>query len=105
MGEWSGHMWGSGMRFASLMMIGFCTICFGLVTFIRRIVKLVLPPQIPITKSVLGILNEYFAKGEIEKEEYEERKKVLLSYVEGFLVLNFKNCTNILTQKRLDYYE
>ena len=23
MGEWSGHMWGSGMRFASLMMIGF----------------------------------------------------------------------------------
>jgi hypothetical protein len=54
---------------------------------------------------VLGILNEYFAKGEIEKEEYEERKKVLLPYVEGFLVINFKHCTNILTQKRLDYYE
>ena len=26
MGEWSGHMWGSGMKFASLMMIG----CFAL---------------------------------------------------------------------------
>ena len=28
--------------------------------------------------SALSILNERFAKGEINKEEYEERKKVLL---------------------------
>ncbi len=29
--------------------------------------------------SALSILNERFAKGEISKEEYEERRKVLLS--------------------------
>jgi len=29
--------------------------------------------------SALSILNERFAKGEISKEEYEERKKTLLS--------------------------
>ena len=28
-------------------------------------------------KSAMGILRERFAKGEISKEEYEERKKVL----------------------------
>jgi len=30
--------------------------------------------------SALGILNERFAKGEISKEEYEERKKALMSH-------------------------
>ena len=57
----------------------FGTICFGLVTFIRRIVKLVLPSRIPINNYALGILNECFVKRKIEKEEYEECKKVLLS--------------------------
>jgi len=31
------------------------------------------------TSSALEILNERFAKGEINKEEYEERKRVLLA--------------------------
>jgi putative membrane protein len=80
MGEWNGHMWGSGMIFGPLMMLGFFALfVFGLVMFIRWIVRLVLPSQIPTNTSALEILNERFAKGEIEKEEYEERKNVLLS--------------------------
>ena len=35
------------------------------------------------TSSALEILNERFAKGEIHKEEYEERKRVLLAEPEN----------------------
>ena len=47
--------------------------------FFRWVVRLILPLQVPTNNSALEILNERFAKGKIEKEKYEERKKVLLS--------------------------
>ena len=68
------------MVLGPLMMLGFFALFFfGLVMFFRWVVRLILPLQVPTNNSALEILNERFAKGKIEKEKYEERKKVLLS--------------------------
>ena len=79
-GEWSGHMWGSGMIFGPLMMLGFFAILiFGIVLLVKWVMGSNQPSQNTQSSSALDILNERFAKGEIEKEEYEERKSILLS--------------------------
>lgn len=79
-GGWSGHMSGAGMIFGPLMMLGFIVIIIFLIVLIVRLMGGA--SQVPAghqAQSALEILNERFAKGEIEKEEYEERKRLLSS--------------------------
>jgi putative membrane protein len=78
--DWGGHMWGGGMILGPLMMIGFFVLIVLLVvTIIRWISGSGQSAQIHISKSALEFLNERYAKGEIDKAEYEERKSVILS--------------------------
>jgi len=71
---------GGGMIIGPLMMLGvFALFIVSVVAIIRWIEGTGRTLQNSTTKSAVEILNERFAKGEIEKEEYEERKNVLLS--------------------------
>ena len=71
---------GGGMIIGPLMMLGvFALFIVSVVAIIRWIVEIGRTLQNSTTKSAVEILNERFAKGETEKEEYEERKNVLLS--------------------------
>ena len=68
------------MIIGPLMMLGvFALFIVSVVAIIRWIAGTGQTLQNSTTKSAVEILNERFAKGEIEKEEYEERKNVLLS--------------------------
>ena len=78
-GDWPGpwHMWGWGFGwiFPVLMMVLLFVACFFFMTrmpFGHRHGHLG-----DTTASALRILNERFAKGEISKEEFEERRSVL----------------------------
>ena len=78
MQDWGfGWGWGSGMFFGPLFMIA------GPVLFIVLLVLLVRwlgdsrdSPTVRI-RSAREILDERFAKGEIQRDEYEERRKAL----------------------------
>ncbi len=82
-GAYYGHpMWGGGWHgwfMAPIMMMLFLIIAVGLVVFFLRrgsagngLMKNDLSQQSP-----LDILKERFARGEIDKTEFEERRKVL----------------------------
>ncbi len=84
-GYWGwGHMmdWGWGyMIFGGLMMVVFWG---GIILLIVLAVRWIGGSSAdhtpsPASKSALDILNERFARGEIDKEEYEERKNLLSS--------------------------
>ena len=84
MGGGCGHMmgWGGGM-FGGIGMIFFWGIIIALVLLLVRrfgggwpLQSSSQPPRAGST--ALDILQERYAKGEISKEEYEERKKTLM---------------------------
>jgi len=79
--EWMWHSrWGWGhMFFGSLMMILFWGTIIVLVVLLVRWLSGTGPHQFPPSahKTPLDILKERFARGEIDKEEYEERRKLL----------------------------
>lgn len=83
-GQYSGpHMWNGGWRvwfFGPIMMIVFIAVAAVVVVLLVRWLggpghggALHSPPG----KTPLDILKERFAKGEIDKEEFEERRRVL----------------------------
>jgi putative membrane protein len=93
-----GHMWGGGWGFwwiGPLVMLCFIILCVALFMFIRRSGgghHHCGPPWHMTdrpwgtgrswgdpTDSALQILNERYARGEIQKQEYEEKKAVILS--------------------------
>ena len=77
-GEWSGHMWGPGMIFGPLMMIGFIVlIIYLIVLFTRRITGSSPGHSGPAHQSAQDILSERFAKGEIDRDEFEGRRRIL----------------------------
>jgi putative membrane protein len=94
----SGHMWGGGGGFwwgGPLMMLGFIAVCIIIFLLARRCccgwhrhhhgmchMHGGAPGPGTLgdpTYSALQILNERFARGEIQKAEYEEKKDAILS--------------------------
>lgn len=79
--QWYHPAWGWGhLIFGGVMMIVFWG---GIILLIFLLVRLIGGPGIsgdrnaPASATPLDILKERYAKGEIDKKEYEERKKVL----------------------------
>jgi putative membrane protein len=84
---WGPHMmWWSGgwyaMILGPLFMVLFLAVLIASVILLVRWLGgpwqgTVLPPHAPPSRTPLDILKERFARGEIDKEEYEERRRVL----------------------------
>jgi putative membrane protein len=76
MHDW-GFGWGGGMFFGPIFMIA------GPVLFIILVVLLIRwladrgESQMPRIRTAREILDERFARGEIQREEYEDRRKTL----------------------------
>ncbi len=80
--NWHGMMWGGGwvwmMFFGPLMMILFWgTIILLVVLAIRWLRGSSRDFHLPSEKTALEILQARFARGEIDKEAYEEKRRVL----------------------------
>jgi putative membrane protein len=77
MGGWGWY----GMIFGSLFMILWLAVVIAVVVLIVRWLAGpwhgTPPSQTPPGRTPLDILKERFARGEIDKEEYEERRRVL----------------------------
>ena len=74
------HMWGwgwGGMIFGPIMMIVFIALIVGAVVLVLRWMGLGGSPAARGEKNARDILDERFARGEIDKDEYEERRQVL----------------------------
>lgn len=78
------HMWSSGGHgwfFGPIMMIVFIAVAVVVVVLLVRWLggpgHSAAHHLHPSTKAPLDILKERFARGEIDKEEFEERRKVL----------------------------
>ncbi len=76
------HMWGGGpwMFIGPLMMIFFIAAIVVVVVLVVRWLggpRHGATPHLPPGRSPLDILRERFARGEIDKEEFEERRRVL----------------------------
>ncbi len=77
-----GHMWGYGggwMIFGTLMMV---LVIAAIITLVVLLVRWLAgaaqaPQAAPPAKTPLDILEERFAHGEIDADEFEERKRVL----------------------------
>lgn len=73
------HMWDGGwMFFGPLMMIAFVAVIVVVVVLLLRGLG-GHRPRNPMSSdsNALDILKERFARGEIDKEEYEERRRIL----------------------------
>ena len=84
---YGGHGWGwhdAGWSWGHMIFGGFMMIVFwgGIIVFIVLLVRWLSgghpgADAFPRSKTPLQILQERFAKGEIDKDEYEERKRLL----------------------------
>ena len=68
---WGWNIWGMGLEW--LFWLAVIVAVVALIVYIAR------RPSLPDKKSAEEILKERFARGEISKEEYEERLKTLRS--------------------------
>lgn len=68
------HGWGMGSGYAWIIGIIILVVVIWLViTIMNRSKK----PNAPIDKSPLDILKERYARGEISKQEYQEKRKAI----------------------------
>jgi putative membrane protein len=76
MNDFNGHSWGMGLGMGWWWIIGIAVVT-AIIWFILRNAN---SSRLGNSKekSALDILKERFAKGEINKEEYEERRKKLI---------------------------
>jgi putative membrane protein len=86
---WGPHMmwgwgwgWGwYGMIFGPLLMILVLALVIAVAVLLVRWLggpwQAMAPPQAPAPRTPLDILKERYARGEIDKEEFEERRRVL----------------------------
>ncbi len=77
-GQMWGHGWG-GWIFGPLMMIVFIALIVGVVVLVVRWLGGVGggPAQGSKPKAAIEILEERFARGEIDKDEFEDRRRAL----------------------------
>jgi putative membrane protein len=82
--QWDGpHMWGMGWHgwfFGSIMMAILVTALIALIVVLAWRAGGGMhahPPHQPPAKTALDILKERFARGEIDKTEFEERRRIL----------------------------
>jgi len=73
--------WGYGMIFGPLFMILWLAVVVAVAVLLVRWLggpwPGTVPPPAPAGRTPLDILKERFARGEIDKEEFEERRRVL----------------------------
>lgn len=74
----AGFGWGWGMGFGMIGMVLFwALIILGIVVLVKRVGGSPASSGTPASKSALDTLNERYARGEIEKQEFEEKKRDL----------------------------
>jgi len=71
--EGGGHAW----FFGPLMMLVFVAVLLGAVVLLARWLGVGAGGHVPAGKAPLDILKERFARGEIDKSEFEDRRRVL----------------------------
>lgn len=74
---WYGWGWGGGMFFGPLFMIGGPVLLIILIVVLIRWLGASSDSSSVRLRTPREILDERFAKGEIERAEYEERRKAL----------------------------
>ena len=85
--HFGGHMWGNGMWgggiFGPLLMIFYIALLVGVIVILVRWLSGAsfggILPAPPAANNALDILKERFARGEIDKEEFDERRRALES--------------------------
>lgn len=75
--HWGGYGWDGGWLGWVGMVIWWVVVVWLVVSAIRWFGSRTDGGALPRGKSALDILKERYAKGEIEKKEYEEKRKVL----------------------------
>lgn len=77
MNNWNGFWgWGMGMGFIFMLLFwGF--IALGIAALIRWLMTQSLPSRSSRDKTPLEIVQERYARGEIDREEYEQKKRDL----------------------------
>ena len=81
--EWWQYMPWFGMFMGPVMMVLFIVIAFLVIVPLMRAMGMGPPtwhshyPPYPPHKTALDILNERFARGEIDQKEYEEKKRFI----------------------------
>ena len=76
MNNWNGFVgWGMGYGFI-FMLLFWGLIILGIVTLIRWLAPS-FPSRSPDNKTPLEIVQERYARGEIDREEYEKKKRDL----------------------------
>lgn len=74
MNNWNGFVgWGMGFGFI-FMLLFWGLVLLGIATLIRWLVTPSPPNRSPRDKTPLEILQERYARGEIDREEYEQKK-------------------------------
>ena len=74
----AGHGWGWGMGFGMIgMALFWVLVILGIVVLVRRVGGSSSSSGPPLSKTALDILNECYARGEIDKQEFEEKKRDL----------------------------
>jgi len=75
MGGWgSGYMGGWGGLWMMLIVVA---VILGIVVLVRGVGRSSASSGTPTSKTALDTLNERYARGEIEKQEFEEKKRDL----------------------------
>ena len=72
-------MWGNQGFMGGFMWIFWIAVIVGLVFLIKWIVQQSRPGEYKSEENSLEILKKRYARGEIDKEEFEQKKKDLLS--------------------------